>query len=108
MSTVVDRNRAVANYLRTRTGITEIRYDKASRGIDAPFPYGFTVATSRSLSHVAEKVAALPTKGLPAIIRYDLALPSIDDAWVIWRLAAVPQLLTAHYNSAEMAGRNEA
>jgi hypothetical protein len=100
-----DKGRAVANFLRTRTGIPEVTWLPDQSRIYAPHPYMFDVYTLGSLSKHAEAVAALPTVGMPAVVRYDRHLESLDDAWITFRLATGAKLLEAHYNSPEMAER---
>lgn len=105
MSARRDKGRAVANFIRTRTGIPEVVWLPDQSRIFSPYPYSFDISTIGSLSKHAEAVAALPTVGLPAVIRYDRHLESVDDAWITFRLAAGVKLLTAHYESPEMAER---
>lgn len=90
--------RSVANFLRTRTGIPDIA-PAPGNTISAPYPYGFTVATEASLSKMARLVHDLPHTGIPAVIRYDGYIESVDDAWVIYRMSAAVKLMEAYYET---------
>jgi hypothetical protein len=90
--------RSVANYLRTRTGIPDIS-PAPGNTISAPYPYGFTVATEASLSKMAGLVRDLPHAGIPAVVRYDGFIESVDDAWVIYRMSAAVKLMEAYYEA---------
>lgn len=107
MSSRTDKGRSVANYLRTRTGIPSVRW-VPSDGITVERPYSFALVSDRSLWRFSEAMRALPTTGLPMVVRYDAHIESVDDAWVAMRLAAAAPLLTLHYEqiTQHTEGRN--
>lgn len=94
-----DKGKALTRYLTGATGIPFLAWNHAHSQIDAPYPYTFTVTTSRKLENWHDLIRGLDGPMPRAIIRYDNALPDVSHAWVGMKLSGFVPLLTAHYNT---------
>lgn len=90
-----DKMHALKRYLVGTTGIPSISLE--NMGITGPFPYRFTVTTSRKLQNWHDNINGnCEPKRLNIHIRYDRSLDSVADAWVGMRLEEFVQLLQSH------------
>lgn len=94
MGTRRDKGKRVANLITGKTGL--ITEWEPRQGFLTERPYGFTLASDRSLARHAALVNALPPEGMHAVIRFDGGMPGVHDAWITFRIDAGLELLAMH------------
>ena len=94
MGTRRDKGQRVARLITGKTGlITE--WDPR-QGFLTERPYGFTLASDRSLARHAGLVKELPLEGMHAVVRFDGDMPGVHDAWITFRIDTGLELLAMH------------
>ena len=94
-----DKGKAITRYLTGHTGIPALSWNGGLGGVDAPPPYSIDVTTSRKLENWHELIRNGKPDGIGISIRYDMGMPSLEEAWVGMQLRSFIPLLTAHYES---------
>ena len=97
------KGKAVASFIRTRTGIPDVTWASSDSRILLPYPLGFEVVTSRNAMALRERVTALPEHNggeITGVIRIDQWTPSTAEAWVVYRLDTATQLVRNYYDTA--------
>lgn len=89
-----DKGRRIARLITGKTGL--ITEWVMPQGLVTERPYGFTLASDRSLSRHSMLVSALPHDSLHAVIRFDGDMETIHDAWITFRIDAGLELLALH------------
>jgi hypothetical protein len=77
-----------------------LSWDTSTSRITAPPPYVLDVTTSRKLQNWHDLIRSdTDSHVIHAVIRYDMSIDSIDQAWVGMNMRTFASLLTAHYES---------
>lgn len=90
----------VRRYLIAHTGIPNIQTVGNSSTLNAPWPYGFHVTTIRSNNMFVQQGNQLQISDtLNAVIRYDGAINTVDEALVLTNLNTYARLIHTHYET---------
>lgn len=94
------KGQGVARYLTGATGIPMLHWDSGTSRISAPPPYLLDVTTSRKLQNWHDLIRSdTDSHSMHAVIRYDMSIDSIEQAWVGMNMRTFSTLLTSHYES---------
>ena len=94
------KGNAVTRYLTGSTGIPMLSWNYSDSRVLAPPPYLLDVTTSRKLQHWHDLIRSDTSPDtIHAVIRYDMSMDSIEQAWVGMNMRTFSTILTAHYDS---------